>query len=372
MSGDLVSDLTVSLGFATDVGRVRERNEDAYAIFAPFPGEPNPSGLSSFLLVADGMGGERAGDVASQLAAQRFREWFANGAFRSWPEASGSADLGPVLARAVRDVSEEIRELGVRDPSIRGLGSTFVLVLTEGNRAVVAHVGDSRCYRIRDGRIEQLTRDHSWVERQVEAGILTPEEARAHPQKNVLTRSLGDPSVSQPDVRAEELRPGDRFVLATDGLTNRVDPGTILAEVLQASSPQAAAERLVEVGVALDGTDNVTVVLGSCTRGKAATLATAVPGSGAPRGLKPGLLALLGLLALAAAFGGGWLAGGGLAPKPAPTPSVPTPAPAPTSTPAPALVPTPSPPPAPSPAATVPPRRPPRKAVAPSQEVRTP
>ncbi len=255
---------SLEVGFATDVGRQRQRNEDSYAIYLPYPGEPNPSGLSGLLLVADGMGGERAGDRASQLAAKRIRDWIASGACFSWPEFAGERPLEAMLRKAARDVSNEILRLGEEDPSIRGLGSTLVLAVIRETQVTVAHVGDSRCYRIRAGTIEQLTADHSWVERQVEAGVLTPEQARTHPQRNVLTRSLGDSAPPEPDLRSDELRSGDVFILCSDGLTGKVTDAEILQQAQVHPSPQVLAEALVRLANEKDGSDNITAVVGLC------------------------------------------------------------------------------------------------------------
>ncbi|MCP4663478.1 MAG: hypothetical protein GY856_49465 [bacterium] len=255
---------SLEVGFATDVGRQRQRNEDSYAIYLPYPGEPNPSGLSGLLLVADGMGGERAGDRASQLAAKRIRDWIASGVCFSWPEFAGERPLEAVLRKATRDVSNEILRLGEEDPSIRGLGSTLVLAVVRDTQVTIVHVGDSRCYRIRAGTIEQLTTDHSWVERQVEAGVLTPEQARTHPQRNVLTRSLGDTAPPEPDLRSDALRGGDVFILCSDGMTGKVTDPEILQQAQVHPSPQVLAEALVRLANEKDGSDNITAVVGLC------------------------------------------------------------------------------------------------------------
>lgn len=256
--------ISLEVGFATDVGRQRQRNEDSYAIYVPYPGEANPSGINGLLLVADGMGGERAGDRASQLASQRLRDWIASGAYRSWPEFAAEQPFEAVLRRATREISNEIYLLGEEDPSIRGLGSTLVAGVFRDDAVTIGHVGDSRCYRIRGGGIELLTTDHSWVERQVEAGVLTPEQARNHPQRNVLTRSLGDTSTPDPDLRSEPLQAGDLFILCSDGLTGKVTDAEILQQAKVHPSPQMLAEALVMLANDKDGSDNITAVVGLC------------------------------------------------------------------------------------------------------------
>lgn len=252
----------LEVGFATDVGRQRKRNEDSYVVYLP-SGDDDPSDLLGLLLVADGMGGERAGDRASQTAAERIREWMSTAAWKTWP-IDGGPPIPAALGMAVRRVSDEIFQIGEDDPAVRGLGSTLVAVALEQDRMTVAHVGDSRCYRIRGSSIEQLTADHSWVERQVQAGFLTPEQARSHPQRNVLTRSLGDESTPEVDVRSEPLQPGDLFLLCSDGLTGGVTDAELLAEARRHDDPQELADALVNLANEKDGSDNITAVVGLC------------------------------------------------------------------------------------------------------------
>ncbi|MCG8459703.1 MAG: protein phosphatase 2C domain-containing protein, partial [Holophagales bacterium] len=236
---------SLEVGFSTDVGRQRQRNEDSYAVFVPYPGEGNPSQLAGLILVADGMGGERAGDRASELTSERLRHWFSTGTYRTWPEHAGERALETALVHAIRKVSKEIYQLGEEDPSIRGLGSTVVIGAMTARRMVLAHVGDSRAYRIRGGEIQLLTSDHSWVQRQVDAGVITAEAARNHPQRNILTRSLGDSLPPEVDLLSEELEDGDLFVLCSDGLTGGLTDADILSLVEQVAEPQPLAEALV-------------------------------------------------------------------------------------------------------------------------------
>ncbi|MEM8994175.1 MAG: PP2C family serine/threonine-protein phosphatase [Acidobacteriota bacterium] len=255
---------SLEVGFSTDVGRQRRRNEDSYAVFVPYPGEGNPSQLAGLLLVADGMGGERAGDRASQLTAKRLRHWFSTGIFCSWPQFSGDKPLQAALAHAIRTVSSEIFELGENDPSIRGLGSTVVMGAMTRRQIVFAHVGDSRAYLVREGQIHLLTSDHSWVQRQVDAGVLSAEDARTHPQRNILTRSLGDAIPPEVDVTTVELQDRDLFLLCSDGLTGGVTDQELLTLASQISEPQPLAEALVRVANEKDGSDNITAVVGVC------------------------------------------------------------------------------------------------------------
>ncbi|MEM6795474.1 MAG: PP2C family serine/threonine-protein phosphatase [Acidobacteriota bacterium] len=255
---------SLEVGFSTDVGRQRRRNEDSYAVFVPYPGEGNPSQLSGLMLVADGMGGERAGDRASQLAAKRLRHWFSTGIYCSWPQHTGDQPLKSSLIHAIRAVSHEIYQLGEEDPTIRGLGSTVVMGAVAGGHLVAAHVGDSRLYMVRDGSIHLLTSDHSWVQRQVDAGVLTADDARSHPQRNILTRSLGDAMPPEVDAARVELRDRDLFILCSDGLTGGVTDSELLELAGQHPEPQPLAEALVRFANEKDGSDNITAVVGTC------------------------------------------------------------------------------------------------------------
>ena len=255
---------SLEVGFSTDVGRQRRRNEDSYAVFVPYPGEGNPSQLAGLILVADGMGGERAGDRASQLTAKRLRHWFSTGIFCSWPQFSGDQPLQSALAHAIRTVSKEIFDLGESDPSIRGLGSTVVMGAMTSRQMVFAHVGDSRAYLVRGGEIHLLTSDHSWVQRQVDAGVLTQEDARTHPQRNILTRSLGDAMPPEVDVSTLELFDRDLFILCSDGLNGGLTDQDLLELATRIPDPQPLAEALVRVANEKDGSDNITAVVGIC------------------------------------------------------------------------------------------------------------
>ncbi|MEL7061207.1 MAG: protein phosphatase 2C domain-containing protein [Acidobacteriota bacterium] len=254
----------LEVGSATDVGKQRQRNEDSYAVFTPTEAD-RASHLDGLLLVADGMGGERAGDRASQITAARLKHWFVSGEYRAWPEFQGEAPLETALVRAVRSVSSEIFQIGEDEQSVRGLGSTVVLGLLAGDRMVLAHVGDSRAYLRRGDVLRQLTVDHSWVQRQVDAGVLSAEAARRHPQRNILTRSLGDSLPPEVDLTSLEVRGDDVFVLCSDGMTGGIEDETILEMARAIEDPQQLAEALVERANDVDGSDNITVVVGRCS-----------------------------------------------------------------------------------------------------------
>jgi protein phosphatase len=231
--------VNVTVGVQTDVGRVRQGNEDSYLLEDPI------------YAVADGMGGHIAGDVASATAV----DVIAEGARAEHPQD------GPALAELVVRANEAIWDKARSDPALRGMGTTCTLLMIDGAIAHIAHVGDSRAYMLRDGELTQLTEDHTLVERMVREGRLSAEEAANHPQRSVITRALGVDQNVQVDVLREQLVKGDRILLASDGLTSMVDTGAIGEVLAGEDDPQTAADRLVEIANAAGGEDNVTVLV---------------------------------------------------------------------------------------------------------------
>jgi serine/threonine protein phosphatase PrpC len=231
--------VNVVVGVHTDVGRVRQGNEDSYLLQDPV------------YAVADGMGGHIAGDVASATAVDVIAEGL---------RAAAPSD-GAALAELVSRANEAIWEKARSDPRLRGMGTTCTLLLVDGAVAHIAHVGDSRAYLLRDGSLRQLTEDHTLVERMVREGRLSAEEAVNHPQRSIITRALGVDARVQVDVLREQLREGDRILLTSDGLTSMVDPADIEGVLRDQDDPQSAAERLVEMANAAGGEDNVTVLV---------------------------------------------------------------------------------------------------------------
>jgi PPM family protein phosphatase len=223
----------------SDPGRKRRRNEDAYVCAPPL------------FAVADGMGGAQAGELASGLAAAAVRD--DPGAA---PE-SGERRVDDLIQEANRRVYQRQS----RDAAASGMGTTMTVALVEDGSVAIGHVGDSRAYLIRGRRLEQLTEDHSLVAELVRSGKLSPEEAEAHPQRSVITRALGtDPDVDV-DTFSVETRPGDVFLLCSDGLTSMVGDETILAEVERNRADlRAAAKALVRAANRGGGEDNITVV----------------------------------------------------------------------------------------------------------------
>jgi protein phosphatase len=222
---------------ATDAGRKRRRNEDAYVVEPPL------------FAVADGMGGAQAGELASSLAAQAVTE----------EDAGGGGERRVV--ELIQEANRRVYQRSSEDAAVSGMGTTMTVALVEDGVVSFGHVGDSRAYLIRDGRLEQLTEDHSLVAELVRSGKLSPEEADAHPQRSVITRALGtDPDVDV-DTFSIPTRAGDLFMLCSDGLTSMVDDERILHEVeRQRSDLNSAAKALVRAANKAGGEDNITIV----------------------------------------------------------------------------------------------------------------
>jgi PPM family protein phosphatase len=245
----------------TDPGRVRRRNEDAFVVDPPL------------FAVADGMGGAQAGEVASRLAAAAFRE------YREADELAPEERVRAIIKEANRRIYDRART----DSEVSGMGTTVTAALLTDGRVVIGHVGDSRAYRIRDGRLEQLTDDHSLVADLMRSGRLTAEEAEGHPQRSVITRALGtDPDVDV-DTLVIEVEAGDLFLLCSDGLSTMVSDSEVLQTVERAATLDEAARDLVRAANTGGGEDNVTVVLFRLDPDEAIeeTLVAPVPGADA-------------------------------------------------------------------------------------------
>lgn len=229
----------------SDRGRRRSTNEDSFLA-------DEARGL---YVVADGMGGHAAGEVASRLAVETVQRVLGQLSPRAGePRAA--------IERAVREANRVILERTQQSEDLQGMGTTLVLALVDAAAAWISHVGDSRAYRIRRNTIQLLTRDHSWVNEQVRLGLLSPEEARRHPWRNVVTRALGSRDEVEPEVWVDSLRPGDRILLCSDGLNSMLGEEQILETVREAGSNlNEACRRLIDLANQGGGEDNVTVLL---------------------------------------------------------------------------------------------------------------
>jgi protein phosphatase len=224
----------------TDPGRKRRRNEDAYVLSPPLFG------------IADGMGGAQAGEIASRIAAAVLQDS---------PEGADGAGAERVVG-LIQEANRRVYERSSADEAVSGMGTTMTIALVEDPIVYIGHVGDSRAYLLRGNTLDQLTEDHSLVAELVRSGKLSPEEADAHPQRSVITRALGtDPDVDV-DTFAIEARPGDVFMLCSDGLTSMVDDETILATFERNRRDlERAAKELVDAANKGGGEDNITIVL---------------------------------------------------------------------------------------------------------------
>jgi PPM family protein phosphatase len=257
------SSVVLEMATRSDTGRVRPHNEDSVFVKPEL----------GLVVLADGMGGYNAGEVASSMATTLLGSGLTAAlAERSPDDPAGDGRLWAqvALAREIGCTNEVIHEAAANQPQYFGMGTTVVVALFYDDRVTIAHVGDSRLYRLREGALEVLTRDHSVLQEQVDDGIITPEQARqSKKSNNLLTRALGADPVVDADIVNKEMRPGDLYLLCSDGLTDMLSDGTI-AEVLRdlGELPDRCAERLVELANENGGRDNVTVALVRVVRTK--------------------------------------------------------------------------------------------------------
>lgn len=230
-----------SFGSRTDIGCLRDHNEDSLVVTPPL------------FAVADGMGGHAAGEVASEIAVRVLSELA--------PEHPDGEALGRAIEEANRAVIQAAREGRGR----QGMGTTMTAAMLEGERLVIAQVGDSRAYLLHQGKLQQLTRDHSLMSDMIEAGQLTPEEARTHPQRSVITRALGSDAHLHPDIYEINVETGDRLLICSDGLSGMIFDDQIENTLRRVQDPQRCASQLVNEAIAAGGHDNVTVIVADVT-----------------------------------------------------------------------------------------------------------
>jgi len=224
----------------SDVGKVRRDNQDS--------GYAGPH----LLVVADGVGGSARGDIASSATVEELRRL----------DAPPGDDMLGALAGAIHRTHDRIATLVAEKPEIEGTSSTVTAAIFDGARIGVGHVGDSRGYLFRDGAISQLTADHTFVQSLIDEGRITEDEAIGHPQRSLVTRVLTGQQDDEPDVTVREARIGDRYLIASDGLTDYVAGDTIAEMVLAGQPPGATADRLVDLALKAGAPDNVTIVIG--------------------------------------------------------------------------------------------------------------
>lgn len=241
--------LELEAGGLSDAGPHRETNEDSIGYFAP--GDPLAVERKGHLyVVADGLGGHSAGEVASSTAVATLGE--------EYYSPSNHTRIEPALRQAVQTANLRIHELTHRHPEYRSMETTLSALVVAGSGAYVAHIGDTRVYHWREGRLNQLTSDHSEAAELVRLRILKPERVRDHPGRNVLTRTLGSRLIPRPDYLRQPVLRGDQFAICSDGLWSEIDDSE-LNEVLSNRQPAQACRELVDLALARDCADNVSI-----------------------------------------------------------------------------------------------------------------
>lgn len=249
--------LQVEYAARTHRGNVRKRNEDSMYI-------PDGKGLDDLMVVADGMGGYNAGDVASAMGVQVACNIIS---------AARNLSPAPTEEYAVRwafnEANRAIIEYAGTNEFYQGMGTTMTLASREGSRWVIGNVGDSRAYLIREGTVRQITTDHSLVQLMVERGRMTAEEARVHPYRNVITRSIGADSFSGADIFRLDTMAGDVLLLCSDGLSNYLPEADLLSVASSGANLDEAAEAMLNLALTRGGSDNITVALARMAGGEA-------------------------------------------------------------------------------------------------------
>ncbi len=231
----------------TDIGKKRHSNQDAF-ITGKLADD------AAFAIVCDGMGGANAGNVASRNGAEAIADYILN----SYRSDADSFTLERILKNAIESANMMIYDMSLKDTDLSGMGTTVVATIIKGDTAIIAHVGDSRAY-LANNELRQLTRDHSVVQTLVETGKISPEDAKVHPRKNVITRALGVEENIISDCCEIPFDDGDTLLLCTDGLTGYSDEKDIL-KIIKKSNTESACDKLVELANSGGGGDNITVV----------------------------------------------------------------------------------------------------------------
>lgn len=252
----VTSDIEIEFGASTDVGHVRENNEDSFRV-AP---EIN------LFVVSDGMGGQSSGEIASRLASEAViahcREAAENPALPVVGRTKeGASEFGNRLASAFRLANHAVHQAARRNAALHGMGATLVAVIVTEERLSIAHVGDSRAYRLRDGRLELLTEDHSFIAEQVRQGHMTEEEAQSSNLQNVLLRAVGVEEEVEVDLNEELFVDDDVLLLCSDGLTKELSEAQIAGVLATIEDADEASRRLIQLANDAGGNDNITVIV---------------------------------------------------------------------------------------------------------------
>ncbi len=242
----------MEVGSYTDIGKFRDINEDDYYV-----SDYVSDAEAIYAVVADGMGGHSAGDVASSMAIHVACDYIE----ANFDAQKGIDGIKELLKNAVVFANNAVFSSASTKDGLSGMGTTFTMCFLLGKSLIAAHVGDSRMYLMRQGKLKKLTRDHSLVEELVKSGSITELEAQKHPQKNVITRAVGAFAEVDADIFSEELKEGDIILLCTDGLTNEISEKKIHKTIKEESSLMGAAQKLVFCAIDAGGKDNITAVL---------------------------------------------------------------------------------------------------------------
>jgi protein phosphatase len=242
--------LKITVACKTDLGRVRENNEDKFEYFVP-EDDATLAARGLIFVVCDGMGGHAAGQIASELACKTFIDVYLH-----HPATEPEIALKSAVIAANRFVTDVSRAV----PARRGMGTTLSALVLVQDRAYTVQVGDSRIYRLRNGELLQMTMDHTWVEEMVKAGMLSYEEAENHPRKHMLTRAIGAEGDVHPDIELFDVQNGDLYLLCSDGLINHTDDD-VIAQMLGNHAPSEAVWKLVGHALTNGGSDNTTVMV---------------------------------------------------------------------------------------------------------------
>ncbi|HOP99263.1 MAG TPA: Stp1/IreP family PP2C-type Ser/Thr phosphatase [Acetivibrio clariflavus] len=238
-------------GVVSDKGRVREINEDSYKVIS------GREGLPDIFIVADGMGGHNSGEVASRMAVDLSEEYL----LKFLQPGLGEENILPFICDMMTEVNRCIYSKAKESDENFGMGTTFIIGMFFNGKFFIGHVGDSRVYLLRDGSLQRLTTDHSYIEELIKTGSLSREEARNHPRKHVITRALGCEENVDIDTYCVDVNSDDLFVLCTDGLTNMLSENDILSIINSNDEPQYICSELVKLANERGGEDNITVII---------------------------------------------------------------------------------------------------------------
>ena len=246
--------MKVTVRAATHTGKVRDHNEDYHTALG---GKESPPGVNALLVVADGMGGHAAGEVASKMTVEGIVQSL-NDQSEAVSKLEGNA-FGAFLGKVLEEVNQDVWRAGQESEKL-GMGTTCTLAAIRDGQLYLAHIGDSRAYLFRNGELHQVSKDHSWVEDAVDQGVITREQARIHPNRNVITRAIGLDPQPKIDTSAMALADGDLLLLCSDGLNSMI-PDEDIHSILTSSGPEDVCQALIDAANAQGGHDNTTVVV---------------------------------------------------------------------------------------------------------------